>query len=166
MLSTGSCLLVPFIISDVRTPVSRIEEKFKGGLRKAFLKSKNRAAVPEKAIPPDPTKSSSSKAQQTPKSSPRTPSLPPRKAEFDALPKSTRLNDIVTAPPNLKPATRKAPDRRNAVEDVLSLRQKQDLEEERERVIRRYREIKEVKRFEAERRKAPVPQKKHESDDS
>jgi len=34
-------------------PVSWIEEKFKGGLQKAFLKSKNRAPVPEKAIPPE-----------------------------------------------------------------------------------------------------------------
>ena len=149
-----------------------MEEKFKGGLRKAFLKSKNRAPVSKKeAISSGPTRSAESETQQTPKSkaahSPSTaPSLPPRKAEFDALPKTTRLNDVATAPPDLKPATRKAPDRSNAAKDVLSLRQKQDLEEEREKVIRRYREIKEAKRVEAASRKAPVPQKTRRLDDS
>lgn len=67
------------------------------------------------------------------------------KTEFEARPKTTRLNDIALAPPTLSKGTKKAPQRSNGG-DVLSAEQKAEMDVERERAIRRYRELKEMKR--------------------
>ena len=86
------------------------------------------------------------------------------KTEFDTRPKITRLNDVALAPPTLEKATRKAPERNIASTGVLSIEQKQEMDTERERVIRRYRELKEAKRFEYEGQKS-VSVKRKRTDD-
>ncbi|KAF8342725.1 uncharacterized protein EI90DRAFT_3030021 [Cantharellus anzutake] len=149
----------------------RVEDSFRSGDFQAVRKAKRTEIKTKKEVSKK-SKNSNSKLESTtstPPSNPQItlPSQTPRKTEFDTLPKFTRLNDVVLAPPTLKPATRKAPQRDNIAKDVLSLKDKQDIEEERERVIRRYRELKEEKRAEAQSKSVLAePQKQPHSDDS
>jgi hypothetical protein len=87
-------------------------------------------------------------------STPATPAPAPastRKTEFDKRAPTRRLNDIVQAPPNLTKLPRGASKRTaqggGAVafktNGVISMAQKQKMEEEREKAIQRYRELKE-----------------------
>lgn len=98
----------------------------------------------------------SSKANATPTSSSNEQAEKQRRTEFTLLSTSTprRLNDIVQAPPELKKLPRGAKSKGLSVkrddsiksgslqEGVLSMARKVMLEEERERAVRMYREMK------------------------
>ncbi|KZO94266.1 hypothetical protein CALVIDRAFT_600182 [Calocera viscosa TUFC12733] len=69
-----------------------------------------------------------------------------RKTDFDAVPKPRRLNDIAVAPPSLTNLPRNAaknPSKK--AENVVSMATKVALEEERTKVVERYRMLKEAK---------------------
>ena len=85
-----------------------------------------------------------------------------RKTDFDVLPTRTSLRDVAMAPPTLSRATRNAPPKSmiGTVTSSLSMAQKVALEEEREKVIRRYRELKEAQRAEAAAQKESEKGKK------
>ncbi|KAF8578776.1 hypothetical protein K439DRAFT_1361296 [Ramaria rubella] len=106
--------------------------------RAAANKPKATQPVPKKDAPPPPDGA--------------TPNLKPgRKTEFDRNTTRTRLNDIVQAPPTLTKLPRGAPKRTAPGSvgtgagnpEVVSMAQKQMMEQERERAIKRYRELKE-----------------------
>lgn len=75
-----------------------------------------------------------------------------RKTEFDTLPARTSLRDVALAPPTLTRATKKAPPRstHGTVTSSLSMAQKAALEQEREKAIQRYRELKETRKLTSE----------------
>ncbi|KAF8493308.1 hypothetical protein JB92DRAFT_3127464 [Gautieria morchelliformis] len=91
-------------------------------------------------------------SKSTPATSKETAPTPTRKTEFDSRERTTRLNDIVQAPPSLTKLPRgvsKQKAQSGAVAshkaDVVSMAQKQRMEEERERAIKRYRELKSLR---------------------
>lgn len=107
--------------------------------KRARQSEKKKAVAAKEAETPLETKST--------KPSAPVPNRRMTKTEFEARPKPTRLNDIVLAPPTLSKGTRKAPPKGNGG-DSLSIEQRAEMDVERERVIRRYRELKEMKRGE------------------
>jgi len=74
---------------------------------------------------------------------------PPKKLEFEKAP-TKRLNDIVEAPPTLTRLPRNASKVRHSdvfgKNDILPPEHRRMMELEREKAIRRYRELKELKR--------------------
>ncbi|KZT51866.1 hypothetical protein CALCODRAFT_521093 [Calocera cornea HHB12733] len=99
------------------------------------------------------SKSSKSKAAAAADSATTSPAFPAsnpsRKTDFDALPKPRRLNDVAQAPPSLTKLPRNAGKlgvgARTKAEGVVSMATKVALEEERERVVERYRMMKEAR---------------------
>lgn len=74
---------------------------------------------------------------------------PPRKLEFEKAP-TRRLNDVVEAPPTLTSLPRNASKARSSdvfgKSDILPPGYRRMMELEREKAIKRYRELKELKR--------------------
>lgn len=75
-----------------------------------------------------------------------------RKTEFDQRPSTTRLNDVALAPPSLTKLPRGASENKGQTvlatgeaAGVLSMARRQIIEAERERAIKRYRELKEAR---------------------
>lgn len=84
--------------------------------------------------------------KKEPDTPPPSSPLPPKKTEFDQVPSRKRLNDIAQAPPNLKkPPKRVSKESAGAFgkKDVVPPEQRRMMEVEREKAIRRYREMKE-----------------------
>ena len=86
----------------------------------------------------------------------RSPSPPPQEAKFSTRPKEfatastsapKRLNDIAQAPPELKRLPRGASPAIAKREGVLSMSQKVLMEQEREKAIARYRQLKASRRL-------------------
>lgn len=107
---------------------------------KALKASKTTASTPSTAAP----KAASKLGESA--------SLPPRKTEFDQRAPTTRLNDVVKAPPHLTKLPRGAAkrtgrgsDKAAKIHGVVSMAQKQMMEDERERAIKRYRELRELR---------------------
>jgi len=147
----------------------RIEDELRPGLRAAIKSSSSvarRARSDETKSKPRLNETSIGKDTEAPitmTSSPTSTKRRMTKTEFDTRPKMTRLNDVAMAPPALGKATRKVPER-NTGTGVLSIEQKQEMEAERERVVRRYRELKETKRLQYEGKKS-VPVKRKWTDE-
>ncbi|KAF8314952.1 hypothetical protein DL93DRAFT_2057807 [Clavulina sp. PMI_390] len=141
------------IEADFRPSVRAAVKSSSATIRRTVKDSKNTAISSKKSTitEDDSDPSGSSKPTSSAKSlvgrDPRA-----RKTEFESLPTKTRLNDVAQAPPILSRATRKAPSKAAGSAEALglSMAQKAAMEIERETVIRRYREMKEAQRAEAE----------------
>jgi len=77
---------------------------------------------------------------------------PSRKTEFERRPSTTRLNDVAQAPPNLTRVPRGASRSKEQtgvmggkVDGVISMAQRQLMEEDRATAIKRYRQLKEAR---------------------
>ncbi|CCM02150.1 uncharacterized protein FIBRA_04228 [Fibroporia radiculosa] len=151
----------------------RVEDSMRGVLREAMKSSSAHARRAKKERVSEKSSQSNAKSiAATPQSKkseitmsesdnkPKSPALKETKAaqkskltEFAHLSTSTpkRLNDIVQAPPELKKLPRGAKPRLSATSGItlaqgaISMAQKAMLEEERERVVKLYREMKKAK---------------------
>lgn len=106
--------------------------------------------IKSKKIKPlsDDKPSKSSTTTTTSPAEPTEPSSPDPPKEFASRPKTTRLNDIAQAPPTLSHKPRKAQSAETfkKTDGLVSLAQKQMMESEREKVIERYRDLREKQR--------------------
>ena len=133
---------------EMRIPVAEAMQSSRNTAKRARKLDQAAKAAKTEASKPKPAISKPAPPKET---SPAAPA-PARKTEFDkrAL---TRLNDIVQAPPNLTKLPRGVAAKRKAQgghvpsqrEGVISMAQKQRMEEERENAIKRYRELKELR---------------------
>ncbi|EJU02495.1 hypothetical protein DACRYDRAFT_107412 [Dacryopinax primogenitus] len=113
-----------------------------------FNRRVDRALKPRiKASKASKAKAIISEKEAAPESAPP-PTKKERKTDFDSLPLSRRVNDIAQAPPSLTRLPQNAAKKgegREGKEGVLSLATRAALEEERARVVERYRLLKESK---------------------
>lgn len=131
---------------EMRIPVAEAMHTSRNVNKRALKREKKAAAAAKTTHAPNPS--------LTPGIPPPAPApvhdRPPRKTEFDQKARTTRLNDIVQAPPNLTKLPRGATAKGGGVGSVktngiVSMAQKQRMEEERERAIQKYRELKELR---------------------
>lgn len=126
----------------------RVEEAMMGPIRiatKNSARKQGKPSAPTTTDSPKPLKSTTSNDTIVPPA----PSKP-TKTDFEAAPKTRHLNDIVQAPPSLTKLPRNAEKKAKSSaafgkHDVVSPEQKRMMEIEREKAIRRYREMKEAK---------------------
>ncbi|KZT23708.1 hypothetical protein NEOLEDRAFT_1136202 [Neolentinus lepideus HHB14362 ss-1] len=129
-------------VEDAMRPLVRSAVEASSALERKTRKEMLREKTESNQTQNKPKQNNNSDIEQTK----RKPS--PSKTEFATLSTSQpkRLNDIAQAPPQFTrvPKTRKVPEESKTY-NVLSMAQKQMMEEEREKVIKRYRDMKEKK---------------------
>ena len=138
---------------EMRIPVAEAMHASRSTTKRARKIDQAAKAAKIESSKPKPT-GTSKPTPSTEVSTPNAPATPllARKTEFDKRASTTRLNDIVQAPPSLTKLPRGVAAKRKArgpvpaqMEGVVSMAQKHRMEEERERAIKRYRELKELR---------------------
>jgi hypothetical protein len=142
------CALIPTVATQSYSYHRRVEDNLRSTIRAAkptATSAKRKHPAAQEGLEDD--------DEPTPRLKPE------RKTEFETRPSGRRLNDIAMAPPTLTKTPRlrggKALRDNDSDDDggeagrngnIVSKAQKRQMEEERERVIKRYREMKERKR--------------------
>lgn len=129
----------------------RVEDDMRPLVKSAIHSSAQARRVKKSELDPKSKKASNSKDTLRPPDSLSNHDDRPTEFRKSSTSVPRRLNDVVQAPPELKPLSRgfgkDLPKATGNRDGVLSMKQKLMMEEEREKVIARYRQLKEQRRM-------------------